>query len=75
MRSKAILSEESVLMANRDRFSTLLGLQTNEFRIEFRATIHGFVILLLYVIIIYKLEASKAINSFINNLFRGEFRL
>ena len=37
--------------------------------------VNTFVILFLYLIIIYKLEASKAINSFINNLFRGEFRL
>ena len=37
--------------------------------------VNTFFILFLYLIIIYKLEASKAINSFINNLFRGEFRL
>ena len=37
--------------------------------------VNTFFILFLYLVIIYKLKASKAINSFINNLFRGEFRL
>ncbi len=37
--------------------------------------VNTFFILFLYLVIIYKLEASKAINSFINNLLNGEFRL
>ena len=39
------------------------------------AIIYTFIILFLYLTIIYKLKASNAINSFINNLFRGESRL
>ena len=57
----------------------LIYILFNSFNFELNSileiVVNTLILLILYLTIIYKLKASKAINNFINNLFRGEFRL